>query len=158
VSKFACVRVCVCQKEKEKEREKYRIWSPKKYRIWSPTPKALLPLSISRYILDGVESRGAGIQISKGGTAGAGLEGESCVSISGRDGSLNVWRAEGCNEWEDEEFLYVSYSSSTPDLLASTLNLAPSRIPHSIATCSSSLHFSTICRLTANNEDFCWAC
>ena len=139
------VCVCVCQKEKEKERERHRIWSP--------TPKALLPLSISRYILDGVESRGAGIQISKGGTAGAGLEGESCVSISGRDGSLNVWRAEGCNEWDDEEFLYVSHSSSTPDLLASTLNLTPSRIPHSIATCTSSLHFPTICRLTANSED-----
>jgi hypothetical protein len=47
------------------------------------------------------------------------------VSISGIEGSLNVWRAEGCNEWEDEEFLYVSHASSTLDLVASNLNLAP---------------------------------
>lgn len=61
-----------------------------------------------RYILDGVESEGAGLQISRGVCEGGGLDGETCISINGVVGSLNVWRADTCQgEWEDEEFLYV---------------------------------------------------
>jgi hypothetical protein len=65
----------------------------------------------SGFILDGVESQGAGFQVVRDDVdacGGAGLEGQACVVVEGVHGALNVWRQAGSRGWEDEEFLYVS--------------------------------------------------